>query len=274
MSTTKTTHSLRVTGLVGLAAALTLGSTTTTAMADDTAAAASTVEIVSAAVQLSGVGLAIELELKCPPDSQETYLDVQVTQVGESGAIIRGAAGGSVPCTGELETHVAGATPFDPETGQPSAPFEVAPAFVSVRFDTCSFSGCTSTADNETVPLTDTKIDNPSYESDDLTLKLPRRGTMEASGAGVLVLVPYTCATGVDGFFDAVLAQRVAGGVVQLSQTGAGMTCTALDRRGVLAFHAVGHAWHKGRAFLSMAGYACGASTCQYPTAFRTIRVS
>ena len=86
--------------------------------------------------------------------------------------------------------------------------------------------------------------------------------------------MPYTCDAGLDGGFDATLAQVGDDGSVNPSGASIELRCTAQNRTGVLAFHAYGAAWRTGKAFVRVTGYACGDDSCSLAYAFRTLRLA
>ena len=220
----------------------------------------------SAAIFADGVGLVVNLSVRCDV-GQQGQVFAEATQVVDGGFVVDGSGYASPQCTGQPETISIGVFGF----GQ----FATGPAFVTGVLDICDEFTCTDTTANKTVQISEGGKGQPAFKGGGLKFKLPKTATIEAGGAGAVVLVPYTCDVGVEGSFDGYLSQMGDQGFPNTAETGAQLTCTDENRTGVLAFHALSTAWLPGAAFLIVNAYACSDTEqfCSGGSAYREINL-
>jgi hypothetical protein len=139
----------------------------------------------------------------------------------------------------------------------------------------CDEVTCLDRGTARTVQLRDGVGERAFYSDDALSYRLPKKGVIQAGGAGAVILVPYKCDTGVEGAFDAYLAQRDDNGPTGFAGASAQLTCTAGNQSGVLAFHAQGSGWSRRDAFLMVRPVTCSSDfECSaLPATYRTIRL-
>jgi hypothetical protein len=215
-----------------------------------------------------GAALVLDLEFKCAPGALEAWVNIRVTQVAGPFGTVSGEGSVPVTCSGVTETlpvAIAGYAIFGPGV-----------AFASADLQVCTGFECASTKTAREITLVPGTREVRSYHSRDLTYRLPQLGEIQADGAGAVVLVPYTCAAGLYGAFDAILAQASPEGFNNTSNDYADLRCTATSRAGILAFHANGSGWIAGKAFILVNGVTCeeASGECSNGATYRNIKLS
>lgn len=215
-----------------------------------------------------GAAIVVKVDARCAVGVQDAFLFVRVSQVDEEFGTVSGDGFAAVACTGMSE-RVPVAVPG-------YAAFGTGVAFASAELQVCDEFSCTTAEHSREIIVAPGTREVRSFSSDDLSYRLPRTSEIRAGGAGAVVLVSYTCAAGLVGDFDALLAQATAGGFTNTSTDRAELRCTASSRTGVLAFHANGRGWQPGDAFLLVNGYACDpvSDPCTRGTTYRTTRLA
>jgi hypothetical protein len=217
-----------------------------------------------AGVYSNGAAVVVEIGVLCGTDTEFADLSASISQSTEGGSVT-GSGYTSVHCTGSMESVLIAMSGYQP--------FGAGLAFVTVQLNSCSEFACSTKTGARNVRVKAGQAEQPDYDGDSLTLSLPRHGTIEAHGAGAIIEVPYTCDAGLQGTFEATLAQVTTDGYVTWSYASAGLTCSDLVRNGTLAFRAEGPLWRQGNAFVILNGYACGFE-CEIASAFRSVRLA
>ena len=214
-----------------------------------------------------GAVIVLDAKVRCSAGTVDAWIYIQLSQVGGPFGTVYGNGEAPVACTGETDTIPIAVIGY--------SPFDVGDAFVSAELQACDDFGCSSAEHNREITVAVGTREVRSFSSDDLNYKLPKIAEIQAGGAGAVALVPYTCATGLNGYFDAVLAQATDDEMVNTSRDGSELHCTESSRTGVLAFHASGPGWEQGEAFLLVIGYACqdGPDPCTNGTTYRSTKL-
>jgi hypothetical protein len=225
------------------------------------------------ALHARGAAIVVEATLTCPA-GQFVVVNVAATQVAADGSLVRGLGQRGVSCTGAAMTRRLSVSSADPRfTGVTTGrPFTAGAAFVTASFQWCDEVRCeTETHSRSVQAASGVTMNAAQFTSSSLVMSLPAQATLEAAGAGVLVRVPYRCATSLTGAFQAVLIERTSTTAVTSSSAGNELTCSGVNRTGVLSFHAESAAWKKGTAFIILNGDVCGGQGCLNGYAHRTL---
>jgi len=224
------------------------------------------------ALHARGAAIVVEATLTCPA-GVDIGVSVRVTQRRADGSLVRGLGQRPLRCSGAAITRRVAASSADVRlTGLNSgAPFVAGAAFVTASFGICDEVRCVSAVHSRTVQLAKVRMNAAQFSSASLAVSLPAQATLQASGAGVLVRVPYRCATGFTGSFELTLIERTSTAAVTSAADGVAATCSGLNRTGIASFHADAAAWRPGSAFVVLTGSVCGSQGCLPAYAHRTV---
>jgi hypothetical protein len=212
-----------------------------------------------AALHARGAAVVVEATETCPV-GEMLALNAEVTQRLPDGSLIGGSGHRGVPCTGAPQTTRI-AVPSAHTVQRGGQPFMTGPAFVTVSSSFCD-PGCRTRVAARTVQGAAFTMNVARFTNSGLTLTLPPSASLEASGAGTIVRVPYRCTADMQGIFEARLLQRTSANAVTENIVNRTFVCSGINRTGVFAFHAISAAWVPGPAFLMLHGGICDDQRC------------
>jgi hypothetical protein len=224
------------------------------------------------ALHARGAAVVIQATVSCPAGALIT-VSARATQRKADGSLVRGFAQRPVRCTGAAITRRIAVSSADIRfTGSNSgAPFVIGAVFATASFQMCDDVRCVTAVHSRTVQAANVLLNAAQFTSASLVASLPAQAALQASGAGVLIRVPYRCAAGLTATIDLVLIERTSTAAVTSSFDGVEAPCSGLNRTAVVTFHADVAAWRPGSAFAVLGGQVCGGQGCQPAYAHRTL---